>query len=131
MKAFKFPEILKRADVYGITLFSLLTIMVGFQEMVAPAIGVTILVVIFEGLIRRKLSFKPNTGLFLWIGLFLLYLLGLLWSEHTEVGWKLLEYKMSFFIFPLLFLFPKKGCAYKEVINGFLAGLLLLVLSQV
>lgn len=122
---------LKIVDVYGITLFSLLTIMVGFQEMVAPAIGVTILVVLFEGLIRRKLSFKPNTGLFLWIGLFLLYLLGLLWSEHTEVGWKLLEYKMSFFIFPLLFLFPKKGCAYKEVINGFLAGLLLLTIRLI
>lgn len=49
---------------------------------------------------RRKLTFKPQ---YLFVLLFLLYLIGMSYSENMNFGWKDIEAKLSFVVFPLLF----------------------------
>jgi O-antigen ligase len=106
----------------------LLVVLIGYQEMVSPAIGIFILVVLTEGLFLKRLKFEFNKFTLLFVVLFLLYLIGLIWSDHTEIGWKLLEYKMAFFIFPVLFLFPKRTSNVPDFLSGIVWGCLILSL---
>ena len=121
-------ELVRNRDFYGMGIFLVLVFLIGYQEMVSPAIGVMLLLFAAEALFKRSLVFRFNTGLFLFIGLFLMYLLGLLWSEHRDIGWKLLEYKMSFFIFPIVFLFPKRDADYWLYLRGIIWGCLVLII---
>lgn len=123
---FQVINLIRNRDLYGIGILLVLTVMMGYQEMISPAIGIFILIVITEGFFFKTLRFKFNAPLILFVGLYLIYLLGLLWSDHLEIGWKLLEYKMSFFIFPILFLFPKNGVDYRFYLQGIVWGCILL-----
>lgn len=124
-------RLFKNKDWYGLGLFLLLIVLVGYQEMVSPAIGIFVLIVLTEGFFFKSLEVRFNRVTFLFVILFVLYLTGMLWTEHPEVGWKLLEYKMSFFIFPLLFMFHKKTMHSEFVITGIVWGALLLTLRLV
>lgn len=119
-------QLIRNKDSYGIAVFLLLVFLIGWQEYISPAIGVFILVVLTEAIFFRGLKFVFNWGLILFIGLYLIYLLGMFGSDHPDIGWKLLEYKMSFFIFPILFLFPKKSADYTIYLRGLIWGCLLL-----
>ncbi|MBK6527043.1 MAG: O-antigen ligase family protein [Crocinitomicaceae bacterium] len=116
----------KNRDWYGLGLFFLLIILVGYQEMVSPAIGIFAIIVIIEGLFFKTLEFKFNKHTFIFIILFLFYLAGLIWSDHRDIGWKLMEYKMAFFIFPLLFAFRKKLIDHDAILTGLIWGATLL-----
>lgn len=115
-------QLLRNKDFFGIGLFLLLIVLTSFQQFIAPAIGVFLLIVLTEGFIFKSLTFKFNGHSFLFVVLFLLYLLGLIWSDHPDVGWKLLEYKMSFFIFPLVFMFRKKDQNPWIILQGVVWG---------
>jgi len=117
---------IRNKDYYGIGLFLLLAVMIGYQQMVSPAIGIFLLVVLLEGLILKSLRFRFNKLTALLIVLFLFYLLGLAWAEHKDVGLKLLEYKMSFFIFPVLFFFVKESTNIWSVLLGLVLGCIIL-----
>lgn len=119
-------QLIRNKDIYGIALMLLLIVLIGYQEMVSPAIGIFFLVVLVEAFIFKSLRFKMQKSMLLFAALYLFYLLGLLWSEHTEIGWKLMEYKMSFFIFPALFLFPKKDINSQFILRGIVWGCILL-----
>ncbi len=121
-------NLIKNKDYYGLSVFMLLVVLIGYQEMVSPAIGIFILVVLTEGLFLKRLKFEFNKFTLLFVVLFLLYLVGLIWSEHKEIGWKLLEYKMAFFIFPFLFLFPKRTSNAPDFLSGIVWGCLILSL---
>lgn len=123
---FQVRELIRNKDIYGAGLFLLLIVLIGYQEMISPAIGIFILIVFAEFIFFRSLKFVFNPALILFAGLFLLYLIGLIWSDHREIGWKLMEYKLSFFIFPLLFLFPKVKTDYSICLRGLVWGCLLL-----
>ncbi|MBK6527873.1 MAG: O-antigen ligase family protein [Crocinitomicaceae bacterium] len=121
-------NLIKNRDYYGLSILMLLVVLIGYQEMVSPAIGIFILVVITEGLFLKRLKFEFNKFTLLFVVLFVLYLIGLIWSEHREIGWKLLEYKMAFFIFPVLFLFPKRTSNASDFLSGIVWGCLILSL---
>ncbi len=121
----------KNRDWYGLGLFFLLIVLVGYQEMVSPAIGIFAIIVLIEGLFFKTLEFKFNKRTFLFVILFLVYLTGLIWSDHRDVGWKLMEYKMSFFIFPLLFIFRKRTLDHDAVIGGLIWGAALLTMRLI
>jgi len=121
-------SLIRNKDLYGLSLFLLLATFVGYQQWVSPAIGIFLLAVLTEAFFLKNLKFqKPGLNL-LFISLFLLYSLSLLWAEHKDVGLKLLEYKMSFFIFPVLFLFPKNSTNPWHVLEGFVIGCLVLAI---
>jgi len=44
----------------------------------------------------------------LWIGLYLLYVIGSFFTDHSDIAGKYLEYKLSFVILPILFSFQPK-----------------------
>lgn len=118
--------LIRNKDLYGLSLFLLLATFVGYQQWVSPAIGIFFLAVLTEGVFLKSLKFqKPSLNL-LFIILFLFYAISLLWAEHKDVGLKLLEYKMSFFIFPVLFLFPKTTTNPWHAMEGFIFGCLVL-----
>jgi O-antigen ligase len=119
-------NLIRQRDLYGTALSFLIVVLIGFQEMISPAIGIFIVVVLIEGFYFKSLRFQMNVNLFLWVGLFLFYMIGLIWSEHPEVGWKLLEYKMSFFIFPIIFLFRKDKSHATLCLDGLIFGSTLL-----
>jgi len=114
--------LLRNKDYYGIGLFLLLAVMVGYQKLVSPAIGIFLLIVIVEAVVLKSLHFKFSKVTFLFVLLFVFYLLGLLWAEHRDVGLKLLEYKMSFFIFPIIFLLKKERTNAWLILQGLVWG---------
>lgn len=118
--------LIRNRDFYGIGLFLLLTVMVGYQQLVSPAIGIFLLVVLAEGFIFKSLQFKFNKYTVLFIFLFVFYLIGISWADYRDVGWKLLEYKMSFFIFPILFFFHKANTNVWLVLQGLVYGCMIL-----
>ncbi|MBI3135919.1 MAG: O-antigen ligase family protein [Bacteroidetes bacterium] len=119
-------QLVKNKDTYGLGLLLLLTILIGYQELIAPAIGIFVLLTLGEIFIAKSLRFEWNKNNLFFVALYLFYLAGLLWSDHRDIGWKLIEYKMSFFIFPALFLFKKKSTNYWLVLQGLILGSLLL-----
>ncbi|MBR9920070.1 MAG: O-antigen ligase family protein [Bacteroidetes bacterium] len=58
------------------------------------------------------------------IGLFLIYMLGISWSDFQAVGWREVETKLSLFIFPLLFFVgpPNQGTTYFPMRMSYLLG---------
>lgn len=118
--------LIRNKDLYGLSLFLMLATFVGFQHWVSPSIGLFFLALLTEGFFLKNLNFqKPGLNLF-FILLFLFYAVSLVWAEHKDVGLKLLEYKMSFIIFPVLFLFPKKSTNAWHILEGFVLGCLIL-----
>jgi len=121
-------QIIKNRDIYTAALFFLLTITIGYQEMVSPAIGITVILIITDAIVHKSLRFEFNVYTFLFVVLFLFYMLGIVWAEHRDIGWKLLEYKMSFFIFPVLFFFRKKKLSINFVLYALPIGCIILII---
>lgn len=72
-------------------------------------IGILILViVIVYGYIRKHITFKFNKITALFVLLYIIYLIGLGFSDFPDVGAKYLEYKLSLVIFPLLLMIQTK-----------------------
>lgn len=124
----KWPMIslIKNRDFYGMGLFLLLVVMIGYQRFISPAIGVFFLIFLTEVFVAKTLRFKLNWITTLFVLLFVYYLFGLMWSDHRQIGWKLLEYKMSFFIFPILLYWYKDKTNIWLVLQGLVWGSLLL-----
>ena len=91
-------QLIRNRDFYGLGLYLLLVVLIGYQQLISPAIGILFLVVMAEFFFVKKFKFTFNKHTALLFGLYLVYLIGLLWSSHIDIGLKLLEYKMSFFI---------------------------------
>lgn len=68
--------------------------------------------------ISKSLQFNWNWKSALWIGFYLLYVIGSFFTNHEDLAGKYLEYKLSFIIFPLLFSFQPK--AKFEISQSFL-----------
>ena len=63
-------------------------------------------------------------ALFLFTGLYLAYLAGMLYTENTGPGWRDLETKLSLLLLPLLFFFsfPMEKYNYKKILWFFIWG---------
>ncbi|MBK7128344.1 MAG: O-antigen ligase family protein [Crocinitomicaceae bacterium] len=95
----------------------------------SPAIGVLIVSIGLDWILNKNFKFVFSQINFLFILLFIFYALSLLWSENPETGGKLLEYKMSFFVFPILLFFQKSTLNFRFLIVGFLFGSIVLMLE--
>ncbi|MBL4861627.1 MAG: O-antigen ligase family protein [Crocinitomicaceae bacterium] len=84
-------------------------------------IGIGVVVII--GYVKKHLKFKMHPFLLLFILLYVLYLIGLLFTENIDVGLKYLEYKLSLLIFPILLGFrPKWNMSLGPAIGGLILG---------
>lgn len=66
--------------------------------------------------VLKAVRFSWNWKMALWIGFYLIYLIGVLFTDHTDIAGKYLEYKLSFVILPLLFSFQPKLKYEKSII---------------
>lgn len=124
-------NLIKHKDYYGLALFVLFFVLVVYQKMISPAIGIFIIVFFVDILLNKQFKFNFKLGLSLFIILFLWYAVNIIKANHQDVGFKLLEYKMSFFIFPLIFSFKKSTHFFWDSIQGFLYGTLLLCITLI
>ena len=122
-------SLIKNRDYYGMGLAMLCFILVVCQSIISPAIVAFVILFLYELLIKKSLRFERSIYLIFWILLFVFYGLSIFKSEHTDIGLKLLEYKMSFFIFPIIFSFKKDNLTFWNVIQGFLFGVLVLLIG--
>jgi len=103
----------------------LLTIMVSvlLPKLVALSFGIWFITIVF-GVFQKKIRFvQPNLLSILFWLLFMSYLIGTIWTNHPEIAFKYIEYKLSLLIIPLLFLFqPKEGIIQKRLIVGFVVS---------
>ncbi|MFZ5553773.1 MAG: O-antigen ligase family protein [Bacteroidota bacterium] len=74
----------------------------------------------------KKLKFHPQYRMFafLFVAFYSCYVLGMMWNDHPKEGWFDLEVKLSFLIFPLVFLFhgPLKIQNLRILFACFVAG---------
>lgn len=82
----------------------LIAFLLPFKQIVSICIGLLLLNWILEGDFKNKFSNLNHRNLFvLFIGFYLVHVLGLCWTENQPAGWFDLEVKLSLFIFPFIF----------------------------
>ncbi len=105
------------------------SIMLGVSILFPHFFGAIVLlyvVLIIHGMVSKRLFFKIDTIGWMLIAFYTMYLVWTLKTEHWEIASKTLEYKLSIFLFPLLFAFkPKKGGFHLSIISS---GLIISVL---
>lgn len=74
--------------------------------------------------VQKELQFKLSGLSWLWIGFYLIYAIGVLWTNNIDIALKSLEYKLAFALFPLLLgLIPKTGpLRFPIVMAGLVIG---------
>ncbi|PHR49231.1 MAG: hypothetical protein COA32_04040 [Fluviicola sp.] len=88
-------------------LFAILCLIIPIIPKLVPLIIIILsLTIIVKAIINRKtsptnkLSFRPQD---LFVVLFIIYLIGMTYSSNQHFGWKDIEAKLSFILFPILF----------------------------
>lgn len=132
---------IKSPENIVLALFSILAFMLPVYKKIIPLIIVLLFVVVLYYTIRKKTfrSFRLTTASAASIALYLLYAVGLLYTENMKAGLFDMQVKMSFLAFPVLFAFaaPFFKAGFRERIEQvFIAGvlfssLLLLTLSAI
>ena len=82
----------------------------------------------FIGAVKRKLHFIPNHTIYAMIMLYGIYVISLFVFGGWESGPKLLEYKLSFLIFPLILSFFPRNLSIVSIMRGHVIGCLILIL---
>lgn len=87
-------------------------------------IGILLLVItVLYGYFRKKISFRFNKISILFVLLYLIYVIGIAFSDFPEIGKKYLEYKLSLIVFPLLLMIRTKGTiSYRNIFIGLIFG---------
>lgn len=95
----------------------------------AAATGLLLIV----GLFKKQVVWVTSKIGLLFILLYVVYLIGTIYSNNPEVAYSYLEYKLSFIVFPLLFsLRPKEGQLDLKVIStGLILGVIAAILYGV
>jgi O-antigen ligase len=109
-------------------LFCLLAFVLPVYHKIVPPVLILLLLssvwVYFTGE-KSRVNFNL-TSLWLMCGLFVVYLLGLLYTENISNGWKIIESKLSLIVFPLIFFFGGGSVRpwAKKVLYFFILGVL-------
>lgn len=128
----KFPEIpfIKQRDNFEILLSVFCFFLPLFPSLLPAIIAFTLLYQLFQ---LRSNRFKLNIRQLLFLSsLYLLYLLGLLYSENIQYATKDLETKLSLFLFPLILLLskPLNLESRDNILKAFAYGCLISVLMN-
>jgi O-antigen ligase len=78
-----------------------------FPKYSSFAILAWVLVILF-GTITKKFTFQFTKSHVFFIGLYVIYAIGVIFTDHMDIAGKYLEYKLAFILLPLLFLYRPK-----------------------
>jgi O-antigen ligase len=86
-------------------------------------IAVVMLLWVLEGNFTKRLQMLNNRYFFISISLYVLYGIGLIYTENLKSGWFEMEQKLSMLIFPLLFFTTAiDQISVKKMLRGFVLG---------
>lgn len=95
----------------------------------ASIIAIIVLVIIWlwqKKFLTVAFTMKKNPFLLIWISYFILHLAGLLWTENFDYGWKDIQTKLSFLIFPLVMGTSSiSSNLFQKIKRAFVAGCIL------
>jgi O-antigen ligase len=78
---------------------------------------------LLEGRLRQKFSTAPKFPLLIFVGLYVLYMAGMLFTQNTDAGWFDLQVKLSLLIFPVVLLTGAiNNKQYSAILLSFIAG---------
>ncbi len=118
---------IKYHKIYELSLALIAFFMLVFPKLILISILFNLLVS-FLGIIKRKLVFEINLINILLVVLYLVYVIGLIFTNHFDIAAKCLEYKLSLLVFPIIFSFGLKTIlSIKNVCVGFFLGIIILV----
>ena len=111
---------------FNIIIASVAVTSVLFPKLIGLAFAVWILAIIF-GLIRKEIVFviPSKISVFFWV-LFLMYLIGAVFTKHPDIAGKYIEYKLSLFAIPLLFVFQPRQIKLEIIKKGFILAVFVL-----
>lgn len=117
-------EKIKYSDIFHFALAFLLAIFCLAPKLIALGIILLALVIVF-GYTKKELSFKLYKIHFFLAALYILYIIGIAFTNHPDIAKGYAENKLSFLIFPILFsVKPKFELKLGPVILGLCVGLL-------
>ena len=96
-----------------------------YIHVVPILIGIILLNWLAEGNFPEKISLiRKNKIALLFISLYLLHIIGMLWTENKSSGWFDLEVKLSILLFPLIIASQNaiSGEKIKLILNSFVFG---------
>jgi O-antigen ligase len=79
----------------------MLAVAVLFPHFFGLSVVFYIVFLVYAGF-RRTIYFKLDKMGYLWIAFYGIYLIGFLWTNHSDIALKTLEYKLAFVLIPLL-----------------------------
>ena len=114
----------KEAYNYYLAFFA--AVMICIPHFVAVAI-LPLVVFVIIGSVRKELQFRLSPIGVLFLLFYLIYAIGTIYTNNSELASKYLEYKLSFIIFPILFFFPfrKGGFSLSKIMLGLIIGVIL------
>lgn len=114
--------------IYSVFLALTILLMLLLPKLVSLAIA-ALFITTLVGVMRRKMHFRFSALSALFVLLFGIYSISLIYTADLDLGLKQLEYKLSYLIFPLIFLWKPKEAIQKPWLTfSFLGGLLVLFL---
>ena len=117
------------------TVFSVIIALVSIISVLFPKlIGLAFIlwiITIITGVVRKEIKIiKPTTIFILFWSLFLMYLVGVIFTNHFDIAIKNIEYKLSLLVVPLLLIFQPKHLKFETIKWGFIYSVVLLGIAQ-
>jgi len=109
---------------YSLGLFALLSVAVPNLTSLSILILAVFIILAY---VKKSIYFQWNKIALLFVALYIVYLIGVLFTDNPEIASKYLEYKLSFLIFPILLSFKYKNSEFtlKKPIIGLILGVLI------
>lgn len=121
---------LKYSEQYELALVIFSFIMLVFPKFVAIGF-IALLYVLIIGWVKKELVVKWQSIPLLFITLYLTYVIYTLWTRHPDIAGKYLEYKLSFFLIPILLTFkPKQEPTFSIATTGYILSTFVLVIAS-
>jgi O-antigen ligase len=108
--------------VFNLVIALVALVAVMFPNLIGPAFLAWILTALVGLIVKQVQIVRPSPIGFLFLGLFLLYLLGTLFTNHPDIAKKLIEYKLSFTLIPILFVIQPKSWKPDILKTGFIVA---------
>ncbi len=109
---------------YHYSLAMVMILLCCFPKLIGLGVAILFVVVLF-GLRKKNLCWKITPLNYLLVGLYFLYILGIISTNHSNDAWAYAENKISFIIFPIIFSFrPKFKFDLLPILFGLAFGVL-------
>jgi O-antigen ligase len=124
MEIFEKIKTLKFTDFFNYYLGVISFVFCVFPKWTSPCL-IGLLICTIVGYSKKKIVFHMSKPAILMVLLYVAYLIGTLFTHHSDIAAKYLEYKLSFIVFPLLLSFRfKEKMSFRDSVIGLVLGVI-------